>query len=179
MSSSLLNFQATKSGHDNSRSALGARRSAFGVRRSAFGGDGPTIPSGPPCRWTNDSGTTAGVSPSTRGVYWQVSAIPQILSLIDVTHHCIIFILPIKMLFGFSPAQPKKITARYFALTFGVRRSAFGVRCSAFGARRSAFGVRRSALGVRRSAFGVRRSALGARRGWTNHPVRPSLPMDQ
>ncbi|MCH8258984.1 MAG: hypothetical protein IIC46_02135 [Planctomycetes bacterium] len=37
------------------------------------------------------------------------------------------------MLFGFSPAQPKKITARYFAPTFDVRRSTFDVHDGRYG----------------------------------------------
>jgi len=33
------------------------------------------------------------------------------------------------MLFGFSPAQPKKITARYFAPTSDVHDGRYGIAC--------------------------------------------------
>ncbi|MCH7848856.1 MAG: hypothetical protein IIB53_10890 [Planctomycetes bacterium] len=65
------------------------------------------------------------------------------------------------MLFGFSPAQPKKITARYFAPTFDVRRSTFDVRRSTFDVRRSTFDVRRSTFDVRRSTFDVHDGRYG------------------
>lgn len=73
-----------------------------------LGAGGPTIPSGAPCRWANDSERTAGVSPPTRCACWQASAIPQILSLIDVTHHCTVSILQIKNVIWFFANSAKE-----------------------------------------------------------------------
>ena len=127
ISSSLTTFRATKSGNE-----IGQRQFPLGAvcgQGSDFAwclvlaGDGPTIPSGAPCRWANDSERTAEVSPRTRGVYWQVSAIPQILSLIDVTHDCIIFILPIKNVIWFFASSAKEDHRPI--LCADVRRSTF------------------------------------------------------